>query len=255
MAILAPCDCEEIHNHVYPDFLIDICKRWNILSRFNVTHHNLTRMSLMLMPARRNKCLTSSHAANNDRTSEHEHQPGLGLEGRRHLQLSFNLFHKPLYQRTKLKTELPSNTSPQESAVVKTLVEAWESSRKRRGEKRHTSSKEYSVVEQDMLDLKMCIILAPICTLGCAARKQQLLLLQHVSHRRDVASTAIYGVGKCLKCYGFPPVSVWTDALVTSPQHGKSRRHLEDKGSLQCQKKKEKKKIMEMGRAVSIRNF
>lgn len=178
----------------------------------------------------------------------------LGLEGRRHLQLSFNLFHKPLYQRTKLKTELPSNTSPQESAVVKTLVEAWESNRKRREKKRHSSSKEYSVVEQDMLDLKMYIILAPVCTLGCAARKQQLLLLQHVSHRRGVASTARYGVGKCLKCYGFPPVSVWTDALVTSPQHGKSRRHLEDKGSLQCQKKKKKKRI-EMGRAVSIRNF
>lgn len=60
----------------------------------------------------------------------------LGLEGRRHLQLSFNLFHKPLYQRTKLKTELPSKTSPQESAVIKTLAEAWESNRKWRGRKK-----------------------------------------------------------------------------------------------------------------------
>lgn len=128
----------------------------------------------------------------------------LGLEGRRHLQLSFNLFHKPLYQRTKLKTELPSNTSPQESAVIKTLAEAWESNRKRWGEKRHSSSKEYSVVEQDLLDSKMCIILAPVYTFGCAAQKQQLLLLQHVSHRRGVASTARYGVGKMPEVLWFP---------------------------------------------------
>lgn len=59
----------------------------------------------------------------------------LGLEGRRHLQLSFNLLHKPLYQRTKLKTELSSNASPQESDAVKTLVEAWENDRKRRKNK------------------------------------------------------------------------------------------------------------------------